>query len=330
MNSRSYAIAALLSFGLASALAPPAHATTFDASGVEFDFGNPGNADLLANATAGQFHRYLDVATIGGTAIDAIVSVEAVSDALVSTGDYSHVNQERADILNGLNDPSEAELTPGCYSNSSYVADPDNYFVGEFVAADRLPGGRVSIVDEDQGADSDMGINHDVDICTRYDDPSAPSSMVISVEFFVNDDPVTLENVVLNVQDIDGGQSVEFSSPRPSSYELTSSTGLEVTGNETYTRFFGDLAADDDPDYAVDVRYDSISSFTYEFGFSEGSSGGSVSVIFESYFDGLAEGLAPTGSEDIAPNLALFAGLAFLATGTLIARRRNSRGNVLR
>lgn len=323
MKTRPYAIAALISFGLASALASPAHATTFDASGVEFDFGNPGNADLLANANPGQFHRYLDVAAINGTSIDAVVSVESVSDALVSTGDYQHVNQERADILNGLNDPSEATITPGCYSNSSYVADPENYFVGEFVAADRLPGGRVSIVDEDQGSDSDRGINNYVDICTYYDDPSVPSSMVISIEFFVNDDPVILENVVLNVQDIDGGQSVEFSSPRPSTYELTSSTGLEVTGNETFTRFYGAAIANDDPDFAVDVRYDSVSSLTYEFGFSEGRSGGGLEVLFETFVSNLAdsESLAPTGANDGAPGTAALGGLAFVAAGLLVARR---------
>lgn len=325
MKSRSVAIAALLSFGLASALASPAHATPFDATGVEFDFGNPGNVDVLEGAAVGDSQLYSDVATIDGTSIDALLVVDAVSTGLVSTSDYSNINQTRADILNGMNDPSEADLTPGCYTNAAYVADRDGYPVADFVAADRLPDGRVTAVDADQGSDSDAGINHEVDICTWYDAPSEPSSMVVTIEFLVDSVPVTLENVVLNVQDIDGGQSVKFSSPRPSTYELTSGTGLDVTGNETFTRFYGDDSADDDPDYAVDVRYDSISSLTYEFGFSEGSSGGSLSVIFESYFDGLAEGLAPTGTDDNAPSVALYAGIVFLAAGVVVARGRNSR-----
>lgn len=332
MKVRPFAIAALISFGFGSTLALPAHATTLDASGVEFDFGNPGNADVLEDAQVGHGHYYYDVATIDGTVIDAVVTVVAVSDALVSTGDYLYVNQAEADILNGLNDPLEADLTPGCYSNVAYVSDPYSYFEGDFVAADRLSDGRISIVDEDQGSGSDIGINNDVEICTRYDEPSAPSSMSIKIEFYEDVLPVTLENVVLNVQDIDGGQSVTFTSPKPSSFELTSGSALEVTEDVTYTRFFGQDSSDDDPNFAADVRYDSISMLTYEFGFSEGAGGGSLSVIFESFVGNLpgSEPLASTGYDDTVTGIVVLAGFAFLAMGTLIARRRSSRGNAPR
>lgn len=323
MRIRPFAIAALISFGLGSTLALPAHATTLDASGVEFDFGNPGNADVLEAAQVGHEFTYYDVATIDGTVIDAVVTVVAVSDALVSTGDYLYVNQAEADILNGLNDPLEADLTPGCYSNAAYVSDPYNYFEGDFVAADRLSDGRISIVDEDPGSASDIGINNDVEICTRYDEPSAPSSMSIRIEFYEDVLPVTLENVVLNVQDIDGGQSVTFTSPKPSSFELTSGSELSVTEDVTSTRFYGEDSSDDDPNFAADVHYDSISMLTYEFGFSEGAGGGSLSVVFESFVGNLpgSEPLANTGSDDNAPGIVFFAGLVLVLAGVITARR---------
>lgn len=323
MNSRLLSVSALVGLALSAALVSPAHAVAFDASGVDFNFANPGNADLMTGAKVGDQYVYSGVATIDGTSIDAVVTVDAVSPALVSTYEYSHVNDVRADILNGMNDPSEADLTPGCYTNGSFVLDPDNYPVADFVATDRLNDGRITKVDADQGSDSDVGIHNEVDICTWYDAPSAPSSMVITIEFLVGGLPVTLDNIVLNVQDIDGGQSVGFSSPKPSSYELTSGSMLDVTGDETFTKFYGEESSDDDPDYAADVRYDSVSSLTYRFGFSEGSGGGSLDVIFESFVGNLAasESLANTGTSDNAPGIVFFAGLVFVLTGVITARR---------
>ena len=328
MKSRSLAIAALLGLGFSTALVSPAQAVALDASGADFNFANPGGLDRLADVSSGDNLLYTNVATIDGNQIDARVTVGTVSDDVVSDWNYQKFTQVQIDMLNGLNPAEEDDLTVGCYSNAAYRADVEAatylYAFGDFVAADRMEDGHITAVDEYQSDSSDRGIHNNVDICSG-EDPSAASSIQITVAFQIAGSPVSLDNVLLNVQDIDGGQSVKFSAPKPTSFNLSASSELVVTDDVAFTRFYGEDSADDDPDFAAEVSFDGINSFTYEFAFEEGSYGGSLAVMFESYFDGLAEGLAPTGSDDVAPNLALFAGVGFLAVGTVIARRRNSR-----
>ena len=332
MKSRSIAIAALLGLSFSTAMVVPTHAVpiTLDASGVDFNFANPGGLDRMVNVATGSNLLYTNVATIDGIQIDARVTVGDVSADLIGTDYFAKFGTTEVDMLNGLNPAEEDDLVPGCYSNAAYVADQiaesDSYFYQDFVASDRLPDGRVGAVDVFEDDATDSGINTSLFACTNMFYPSTATSAEITIDFEVGSAPVTLTNLTLNVQDIDGGQNVTFSTPRPSLYELTETTQLEVSGNETYTRFLGVDPATDDPDYAVDVTYLSTSTLTYAFGLRESAGGGGVAVLFEPFLGADAnEGLAPTGSDEVAPNLALFAGVGFLAVGTVIARRRNSR-----
>jgi LPXTG-motif cell wall-anchored protein len=96
---------------------------------------------------------------------------------------------------------------------------------------------------------------------------------------------------------------------------------LVVTEDANFTQFYGEDSADDNPDFAAEVSYDEVTSFTYEFAFVENRYGGSLGVMFESYFDGLSEPLANTGSSDNAPGIAFLAGLTLLLAGVMTVRR---------
>jgi hypothetical protein len=324
MNRRFLAGSALLGLALSTALASPAQAIVLDASGAGFNFANPGGFDRLANVSTGSNFQYTNVATIDGNQIDALVTVGAVSDDVVSGWNYQKFTEVQIENLNGLNPVEEDDLTVGCYTNAAYRADVEAgtyvYLYRDFVAGDRMADGYITAVDEYQGDRSDRGIHNDVDICNGLD-PSAASSIEITVAFQIAGSPVTLDNLLLNVQDIDGGQSVMFSSPKPTSFELRSSSELVVTEDANFVRFYGEESSDDDPDFAAEVSYDGVTSFTYAFEFVENRSGGSLGVMFESYFDGLSEPLANTGSNDNAPGVAFLAGLALLLAGVLTFRR---------
>lgn len=327
MLSRFFAATGLAAIALASVVATPAHATTLDASGVSLDFSNVGNVDKLPNAASGASVLYTDVATIGGQRVDALVTVGDVSADMIGEDVYTKFSSIETDMLNALNPAEEDDLLPGCYSNAAYVTDVMSstylYEYGDFVAADRLPDGRIDVVDESANGSADSAINNEVTICTHYQYGSAASAMEIVIDFQVGGNPVTLTNVVLNVQDVDGGQSVKFSSPKPSSYLLTDGSELEVTDEASFTKFYGDDSADDDPNFAADVHYDSVSSITYEFAFEAGAGGGSLAVMFNAYVAEL-EGLAPTGANEQAPGALVFFGIALLAAGVVSARRRIS------
>lgn len=324
MNRRFLAGSALLGLAFSTALASPAHAIVLDASGAGFKFANPGGFDRLANVSTGSNLLYTNVATIDGNQIDALVTVGAVSDDVVSEFIYQKFTQFQIDILNGFNPVEEDDLTVGCYSNAAYRADVEAgdyvYAYADFVASDLLADGYIAAVDEYQGDSSDRGIHNDVSICNG-EDPSAASSIEITVAFQIAGSPVTLDNLLLNVQDIDGGQSVKFASPKPTSFELSANSELVVTEDANFVQFYGAESADDDPDYAAEVSFDGITSFTYEFALEEDSYGGSLGVMFESYFDGLSEPLANTGSDDSVPGIAFLAGLALLLAGVLTVRR---------
>jgi hypothetical protein len=324
MNRRLLAVSVLLGLAVSTALVSPAHAVVLDASGAGFNFANPGGFDRLANVSTGSNLLYTDVATIDGNQIDALVTVGVVSDDVVSGSIHQKFTQAQIDILNGLNPLEEDDLTVGCYTNAVYREDVLTgtymYAYGDFVAGDRMADGYITAVDEYQGDRSDRGIHNDVDICNG-EDPSAASSIQITVAFQIAGSPVTLDNLLLNVQDIDGGQSVKFSSPKPTSFDLSSGSELVVTEDAAFTRFYGEDSADDNPDFAAEVSYDGVTSFTYEFAFVEDRSGGSLGVMFESYFDGLSEPLANTGSNDDAPGIVFFGGLALLLAGVMTVRR---------
>jgi hypothetical protein len=324
MNRRLLSVSALVGLTLSAALVSPAHAVALDASGADFNFANPGDLDRLTDVTTGDNLLYTNVATIDGNQIDALVTVGAVSDDVVSVSNFQKFTQVQIDMLNDLNPVEEDDLTVGCYSNVAYRADVEAetylYAYGDFVAADRLDDAHITAVDDYQGDSSDRGIHNNVDICNG-EDPSAVSSIHITVAFQIAGSPVTLDNVLLNVQDIDGGQSVKFSSPKPTSFNLSAGSELVVTDDAAFTRFYGEESADDDPNFAVEVSFDGISSFTYEYAFEEGSSGGSLGLMFESYFDGLSEPLANTGTNDNAPGIVFFAGLAFVLAGVMTTRR---------
>lgn len=324
MNLRFFAGSALLGLAFSTVLVSPAHSVALDATGAGFNFANPGGFDRLANVSTGSNLLYTNVATIDGNQIDALVTVGAVSDDIVSDWNYQKFTQAQIDILNGYNPTEEDDLTVGCYSNAAFRADVEAgtylYSFEDFVAADRMADGYITAVDEYQGDRSDRGIHNDVNICNG-EDPSAASSIEITVAFQIAGNPVTLDNLLLNVQDIDGGQSVMFSSPKPTSFELSSNSELVVTEDANFVRFYGEDSADDDPDFAAEVSYDGITSFTYAFEFVENRSGGSLGVMFESYFDGLSEPLANTGSDDNVPGIAFLAGLALLLAGVLTVRR---------
>ncbi|MCF8546618.1 MAG: hypothetical protein K9G02_01705 [Microbacteriaceae bacterium] len=324
MNRRLLSASTLVGLALSVALVSPAHAVALDASGVDFNFANPGDLDRLTDVTTGDNLLYSNVATIDGNQIDALVTVGDVSDDVVSGWNYQKFTQAQIDHLNGLNPTEEDDLTVGCYTNAAYRADVEAgdylYAQADFVASDRMADGYITAVDEYQGDRSDRGIHNDVDICNG-EDPSAASSIEITVAFQTAGSPVTLDNLLLNVQDIDGGQSVMFSSPKPTSFELRSSSELVVTEDANFVRFFGEESSDDDPDFAAEVSYDGVTSFTYAFEFVENRSGGSLGVMFESYFDGLSEPLANTGTSDNAPGIVFFAGLVFVLAGVITARR---------
>jgi hypothetical protein len=233
------------------------------------------------------------------------------------------------DYNNGLNPEPEADLEVGCYSNEAYRQDYDNgttlFLFEDFVASDRLPGGYIEAVDEFEDDERDPGISSDLTVCTYFNDPSDATSFSITVEFLVGGNPVTLDNVTVSAEDIDGQQHIEFSSPKPTSFELSENSQLEMTEDASFLRFTGEEPADDDPDYAVDVHFDGVSSFTYEFGVAAGDYGGSLNVMFESYFNpNELEPLANTGANVGASGLIPLAGLGVLAAGLAVARRRNA------
>jgi hypothetical protein len=320
MKLRHIASAVLVGLGIAGSMALPAHAVSLDAEGVSFNFANAG-VDRLAASTTGNSYTYLNVATIGGNQIDAVVTVGDVSDALVAEEAYRYFDQATVDMINGLLPELNPDLTAGCYSNADYRQNTETYESLDFVAADRLGDGYVDAVDEFQGDSSDRGINSTVNSCTYFTEPAPATNVEITVEFEVNGNPVVLNNLLLNVQDIDGGQSVSFSSPKPTSFELTDDSELDVTEDVSSLSLTGSDIADDDPNFAAEVRFDGVSSITYVFGFPA-QSGGSIGVMFDSYFDTLSEPLAPTGGQNPVVWVAPLVGIAAVLAGFVLGRNR--------
>jgi hypothetical protein len=320
MKRRLIAAAVLAGLGIAGSLALPAHAVSLDAEGVSFNFANAG-VDRLAASTTGDSYTYTNVASIGGNQIDAVVTVGDVSDSLVAEEDHRFFNQATVDLINGLLPELDPDLTVGCYSNADYLLNTDAYENLDFVAADRLADGYVDAIDEFKGDSSDRGINSTVNACTYYTDPSPASNVEITVEFEVNGNPVVLNNLLLNVQDIDGGQTVSFSSPKPTGYELTADSQLDVTEDGSSLVLTGSEIGYDDPNFAAEVLFDGVSSITYVFGFPA-ERGGSIGVMFDSYFDTLSEPLAPTGAPSLVSWVAPLFGIAAVLVGFVLGRNR--------
>lgn len=330
MSLRHTVATTLIGIGLAATLSTPAQAVVLDASGVEFNFANPGGVDRLANVTTGDNFLYTNVATIGGTQVDALVTVGQVSQDAVSDDIYVYFNAFAVAYNNGLNPEPEADLEVGCYTNEAYRQDYLNettlFPFEDFVASDRLPGGYVDVVDEFEDDERDPGLSSELTVCTYFDDPSDATSFSITVAFQVAGNPVTLDNLIVSAEDIDGGQHIKFTSPKPTSYELTENSQLVLTEDASFLRFSGEDPADDDPDYAVDVQFDGVSTFTYEFGVPAGDYGGSFNLMFESFFNpNEEEPLANTGSDSSASSVIPILGLAILLAGFAVGRARVRR-----
>jgi len=322
MTKRLIAGSAFVGLALATLLASPAHALDLDVTGAEFNFANPGGVDRLVAAGVGDNFLYTNVATVDGNQIDARVTIGAVSASSVAERQFAFFDEEAVENHNFLNGGS---LTIGCYSNqeSRDAWDSDGFYdYDEFTESDRLQEAIVRTVDHFEDDETDPGINTRLALCGDEDNLPPSSSAVITVDFLVAGSPVTLNNLVVNVQDVDSQQSVVFSAPKPSSFEVTPTSQLEISDDLSSTTFYGEESASDDPDYAVDLFYDGVQSLTYEFILPEGDSTASLSVMFESFFNPAdSEDLAPTGPNDSAAWALPLIGLGVLTAGLFVARR---------
>lgn len=317
-------------------ISTPAFSTTLDASGVSLDFSNPTDTGYLGNSTTGNSQQYEGVATIGGTVVDAIVTVVGVSDSSVGTEEYMDFDASEIDLLNTLNadlDPPVDPLTPGCYSNDDYWLNLYTYAERDFRLSDLLPSGRVTAVDAyDDDPAYNSTINSEVNVC---DDANGDENgfVTIRVNFEVDGDPVTLTNVALNITDLDNQQEMLLSSPKPSSWIIDGESLVTVTETDEDSLLFTG-AIDPSPyeapffpeRYTAEALYDSVSELTYEFRIVD-SSHGSVQVAFDTYFTSAEEQPAPTLAAT-GTNTGLLAGIVFagfgLGTAILIARRTRS------
>jgi len=324
----SVAIAAL--FAGPAAFAIPASATTLDASGVALDFSNPVNTDYLENATAGDSQLYSGVATIGGSVVDALVTFVGASSSSVGE-DFIYFDQSQVDLINGLLG-APGNLTPGCYSNVGYLTNPPGYDYSGFALGDRLAGGSVMYVDGyDRKAAYNSTISSSVHICP--DAGGENGDITVRVDFQVAGEPVTLNNLTLNVTDLDNQQEMTLSSPKPTSWVIDSASLVTVSEAEADVLT---LVGSTDPSpetapyfperYTAEAHYDAVSSVTYSFKIVNASSGG-VEVAFDSYFPSTVPEatLAETGVETLPAGI-LVLGAVVLGAAFVVARRvRRSR-----
>jgi hypothetical protein len=318
-----------------SALAlTPANATTLDASGVALDFSNPTDTNYLANAGLGDRQLYEGVATIGGTVVDAVVTLVGASDTSVGVEEFQNLNLNQVGLLNELLPGGADPLTAGCYSNDAYVANPYAYVLGDFRLSDLLVGERVTFVDEyDDDPAYNSTINSGVDLCVDSED--GDGDITVRVDFQVDGSPVTLTNVALHITDLDNQQEMVLSAPKPSSWTIDGESVVTVSEAEAdVLTFVGsvDPSPYEEPKYperyTAEARYDSVSSLTYSFKIVDASSGG-VEVAFDTFFESAtppavpAAALAETGSNAWPAGMLALGALG--VGGVLLMTRRGRR-----
>ena len=309
--------------------AAPAYATTIDVAGHSLNFGNAVDENILENGNVGDSYTYTNVVTVNGVQVDALVTVDDLSDNSLPGGYFYALTQTDIDNINGLD--SNAVDVPGCYSNGDYETatgnmqpyDPVNFGSGDLVAS-----AQVEYID---GFEDDPNweptISTSLSLCDSVADQTVTGYVDIHVEFLVNGNPVTLTNLALNATDIDWGQQVMFWSPAPTTFTTSGNDSLvtveDNTASDDSITFTGpaDGSVDGQEDkYVGQVTYDSVSDFYYTFQLNDDTSG-SLQLAFESYF---AEPLASTGV-DATPSA--IAGLAVLGFGAALVVARRARRN---
>jgi hypothetical protein len=336
-RTRLFALASVASVcliaGPALALAP-AGATTLDASGVALDFSNPTDTNYLANASVGDSQLYEGVATIGGTVIDAVVTLVGASDTSIGVEDFQNLNLVQVGLLNDLLPGGADPLTVGCYSNDAFVANPDAFELMDFRLTDRLAGGKVTFVDAyDEDPAYNSTISSSVDLCADSDETDG--DITVRVDFQAGGNPVTLTNLALNITDLDNQQEMVLSAPKPSSWTIDGESLVTVSeADADMLTFVGsvDPSPYEEPTYperyTAEARYDSVSSLTYSFKIVDAPSGG-VEVAFDTFFESATPTAAPTAAlAETGSNAwpaALLALGAFGVGGALLMTRRGRR-----
>ena len=305
-------------------LVAPAYAATIDVAGATFSFDNPVDVDLGDSAEINDPFNYTNVATVGGVQIDAVVTLIDASSNSMGNVYYETLTQNDIDGLNVTS--SESVDAPGCYTNTAYVEQDPFYDMTLFAPSDLLPGSQIEILDEyDSDPADDVAIKSSVDLCDFADTTNGYVS--IRVDFKVAGNPVTLNNLAIFADDIDGLQYLTLFDPKPTTFEVSPESELEIVELSDRVSFNSpDIGSSrDDPtalNFVGEAQYDGVASISYTFGILD-SSGGSLDMRFASFFnpDAAPEGkLAKTGI-DLAP--AGIAGLAVLGLGSaiVVARR---------
>jgi len=309
-------------------LVAPASAATLDVAGATFSFANPVDVDLGDSADVNDSFNYTNVATVGGVQIDAVVTLIGASSNSMGNVAYETLTQNDIDGLNVTS--SESVDAPGCYTNTDYVEQYPFYDMTLFTPSDLLPGSQIEILDEyDSDPADDVAIKTSVDLCDFADATNGYVS--IRVDFKVAGNPVTLNNLAIFADDIDNLQYVTLFDPKPTTFEVSPESELEIVEIPDNVSFNSpDIGSSrDDPtalNFVGEAQYDGVSSISYTFGIRD-SSGGSLDMRFASFFnpDAAPEGnLAKTGI-DLAP--AGIAGLAVLGLGSVIVAARRLRRN---
>lgn len=312
----------------------PAHATTIDVAGLTLDFSNAEDQEILQNAEVNDSYLYENVVTVGGVRVDAEVTVLEFSDN--SLGDYPHewITEQFITDLNNVDD-NHVDVA-GCYSTPEYVAAYDAGDAYDFLGFNTpgaLKGGlEVEVIDEyESDPVENAAINTGLWLCDPGYTSEVDGYVDVKVEFLVDGEPVTLNNVTINAIDIDNSQEVAFWNPAPSTFLTSGDDSLVTIVDQTIlddaVTFVGPEETDEEgfeERYVGEVVYDSVSSFNYTFRLVNGSSGG-LALTFNSYFNP-ADGLAATGVE---PAPVGFVALAALGLGSALViarfvRRRRS------
>lgn len=315
--SKVGATIALAGFAVVGFAVTPAQATTYDASGVEFDFSNVN--DILADAASGQSARYLNVATINGTQIDATVTVIETSN-VVANLNFQAFGQSDVDFLG-------SPWTIGCYWNPTYDTTFD---ANDLNSSDKLDP-EIAIVDYVNN-DHIKAISTEISVCGGYN-LTGDGYGTIQVEFTTGDSetPVTLNHLHISALDIDGGQYVNFHSPKPTSVNAYATTDLTITDNSDNFDVYGANGSVDSENqlkWVAEAEYGSVSSLQYDFGTRDSAGSAHLDMLFKSTaFSGdSAKKLANTGS---ASDLQLTVGATAIAAGLALSiastRRRKAR-----
>jgi len=308
--------------------ATPAYATTIDVAGATFDFGNPVDTPIGENAEIGDSFTYENVATVGGVQIDGIVTLIGASSSSIGTSEYAELGDSDIFILNGIN--AGAVDATGCYTNAAFALTQQFGYTGDpydwvnFVSGDLIDGRHAQFVDFFYYDDAyESAINTGVELC------GSPTTgyVQIRVDFEVNGDPVTLNNLSIYAGDIDNLQSMTLFDPKPASWTVSPDSMLDLVVDADSVSFESPDEGSDEEDptalnFVGEARYSGVSSISYEFAL-EDSGGGSLSFQFASYFNPDGD-LAATGV-DAAP--AGIAGLAVLGLGSALVIARRGRRN---